>query len=149
MQIPCNGLILISVRQHRCHCMIRLWAIKNTHAWVTQCQFARVGNGCQNHYADVIMGAITSQITSLTSVYSTVYSSLDHRKHQSSAPLAFVRGIHRDRCIPHTKCFHLMKSSCMVSILTDRAKRVSMVRNIWMAIYCISNIINRILLFYT
>ena len=41
------------------------------------------------------MGAIASQITSLTSVYSTVYSDADQRKHQSSASLAFVRGIHQ------------------------------------------------------
>ena len=48
------------------------------------------------NYDDVIMGAIASQITSLTSVYSTVYSDADHRKHQSSASLAFVWGIHRE-----------------------------------------------------
>ena len=47
------------------------------------------------HYGDVIMGAIASQITSLTIVYSIVYSDADQRKHQSSALLAFVRGIHR------------------------------------------------------
>ena len=47
------------------------------------------------HYADVIMGAMESQITSLTSFYSTVYSGTDQRKHQSSASLAFVLGIHR------------------------------------------------------
>ena len=41
------------------------------------------------------MGAITSQITSLTIVYSIVYSDADQRKHQSSASLAFARGIHR------------------------------------------------------
>ena len=41
------------------------------------------------------MGVIASQITSLTSVYSTVYSDSDQRKHHSSASLAFVRGIHR------------------------------------------------------
>ena len=41
------------------------------------------------------MGVIASQITSLTSVYSTVYSDTDQRKQQSSALLAFVRGIHR------------------------------------------------------
>ena len=41
------------------------------------------------------MGAKASQITSLTIVYSTVYSDADQRKHQSSASLAFVRGIHR------------------------------------------------------
>ena len=47
------------------------------------------------HYSDVIMGVMASQITSLTIVYSTVYSGADQRKHQSSASLAFVRGIHR------------------------------------------------------
>ena len=41
------------------------------------------------------MGANASQITSLTIVFSTVYSDADQRKHQSSASLAFVRGIHR------------------------------------------------------
>ena len=46
------------------------------------------------HYNDVIIGAIASQITSLTIVYSTVYSDADERKHQSSASLAFVWGIH-------------------------------------------------------
>ena len=41
------------------------------------------------------MGAMASKITSLTIVYSTVYSGTDQRKHQSSESLAFVRGIHR------------------------------------------------------
>ena len=49
----------------------------------------------RRHYIDVIMSAIASQITSLTIVYSTVYSGTDERKHQSFASLAFVRGIHR------------------------------------------------------
>ena len=71
-------------------------------------------------YADVIMGTIASQITSLTVVYPTVYSDADQRKDQSSASLAFVWGIHRDRWIPRTKgqlrgkCFHLMTSSCII-----------------------------------
>ena len=47
------------------------------------------------HYNDAIMGAVASQITSLTIVYSTVDSDADQRKHQSSASLAFVWGIHR------------------------------------------------------
>ena len=38
------------------------------------------------------MGAMASQITSLTIVYSTVYPGTDQRKHQSSASLAFVMG---------------------------------------------------------
>ena len=36
-------------------------------------------------------------------VYSIVYSDADQRKHQSSASLAFVRGIHRDQWIPRTR----------------------------------------------
>ena len=47
------------------------------------------------HYGDVIMGAVVSQITSVTIVYSIVCSGADLRKHQSSVSLAFVRGIHR------------------------------------------------------
>ena len=50
---------------------------------------------CMFHYDDVIMMAIASQITSLTIVYSAVYSGAHQRKHQSSASLAFVWGIHR------------------------------------------------------
>ena len=46
------------------------------------------------HHNDIIMNAIESQITSVSIVYSTVCSSIDQRKHQSSTSLAFVRGIH-------------------------------------------------------
>ena len=56
-----------------------------------------------NHYNDVIMGTMASQITSLTIVYSTVIQAQIKKKHQSSASLAFLRGIHRDRWIPRTK----------------------------------------------
>ena len=41
------------------------------------------------------MGTMASQITSLTIVYSTVYSGTDQRKHQRSASVAFVRGFHQ------------------------------------------------------
>ena len=47
------------------------------------------------HYSDVIMGTIASQITSVSIVYLTVSMGADQRKHQSSASLAFVWGIHR------------------------------------------------------
>ena len=40
------------------------------------------------------MSAMLSQITSLTSIYSSAYSGAGQRKHQSSASLTFVRGIH-------------------------------------------------------
>ena len=74
------------------------------------------------HYDDVIMTTMASQITSLAAVYSSVYSDANQRKHQSSASLAFVWGIHRDRWIPRTKdqlrgkCFHLMTSSWCTSL---------------------------------
>ena len=41
------------------------------------------------------MGAMASQVANLPIVYLTFYSSADQRKHQSSASLAFVRGILR------------------------------------------------------
>ena len=83
----------------------------------------RITSASRNeHYDDVIMTTIASQITSLTVVYSTVYSDADQSKHQSSASLAFVWGIHRDRWIPRTKgqlrgkCFHLMTSPWITHI---------------------------------
>ena len=62
------------------------------------------------------MGTIASQITSLTIVYSIVYSGADQSKHQSSAPLAFLRGwwchhdatLHAFRTLPH-KAIHMME----------------------------------------
>ena len=74
---------------------------------------------CRLHCNDVIMVVMASQITSLTIVYSTIYSGADQRKHQSSASLAFLRVIHRwpvnsSHKWPVTrKCFHLMTSSCV------------------------------------
>ena len=47
------------------------------------------------HYGDVAMSAMASQIIRPTIVCSTVSSSADQRKHQSSASLVFVPGIHR------------------------------------------------------
>ena len=46
-------------------------------------------------YNDLIISAMASHIASLTIVYSSVYSGSNQRKHQSSASLAFVWGIHR------------------------------------------------------
>ena len=56
---------------------------------------ARPSAGIVLNYNDVVLCAMASQITSLAIVYSTVYSGTDQRKYQSSASLAFVRGIHR------------------------------------------------------
>ena len=61
------------------------------------------------HSSDVIMDAMASHITSLTSVYSTVYIGADQRKHQSSASLALCGEFIGDRW--RGKCLHLMTSS--------------------------------------
>ena len=49
----------------------------------------------ENPYSDVIMRKVASQITGVSIVYLTICSGADQRKHQSSASLAFVRGIHQ------------------------------------------------------
>ena len=80
------------------------------------------------HYNDIIMSAMASQITSHTTICSTVYSGADQRKHQSSASLAFLRGIHRwpmnsphkgavTRKIVSIGWRHHVKFSCMDSFL--------------------------------
>ena len=48
-----------------------------------------------SHNGDVIISVMASQITGVSSVCSTVCSNADQRKHQSSASLAFLKGIHR------------------------------------------------------
>ena len=75
----------------------KLWQLQR----LPFCHWVRCRDTFSQYYYDVIMGAITSQITSLTIVYSTVYSGADQRKHQSSASLAFVWVIHRWPVSPH------------------------------------------------
>ena len=105
-----NGYV-ISTQTLTRHVITYQWGA-NAHALWRDCNSAIV------HYNDVIMGVMASQIISLTIVYSTVYSGSDQRKHQSSASLAFVRGIHRWPVNPPhkgpvtRKSFHLMTSSC-------------------------------------
>ena len=43
------------------------------------------------HYSDIIMSVTVSQITSLSIVYSAIYSGADLRKQWGSASLAFVK----------------------------------------------------------
>ena len=51
-----------------------------------------------SHYHDVIMGAMASQITSVTIVYSTVYSGADQRKHHAPRHLLLCGEFTGDRC---------------------------------------------------
>ena len=59
--------------------------------WIV-CRIEATTRNCYNY---VIMSAMASQITGVSMVCSNVYSGGDQRKQQSSASLAFVRGIHR------------------------------------------------------
>ena len=47
-------------------------------------------NSCKIHYSYVTMGAMASQVTSVSILYSTFCSDADQRKHQSSTSLAVV-----------------------------------------------------------
>ena len=84
----------------------------------------------------VIMGAIASEIISLTTVYSTVYSGVDQRKHQSSASLALgpfpaqmasnadnVSIWWRHHSFPEKKCIRL-REICIIqcSVFCDLAR---------------------------
>ena len=92
--------------------------VKRYHKSSSHIRVAALRHVSMSRYNDVIMGAMPSQITCLTIVYSTVYSGADQRKPQSSASLASFGGftgdrwIHRTKCQSRGKCFHLMTSSC-------------------------------------
>ena len=75
--------------------IIIIWCVISIADFVVQEILVTLCAKNHEHYIDAIMGAMASQITSLTIVYSTVYSGAVQRKHQSSASLAFVREIHR------------------------------------------------------
>ena len=73
----------------------------------------------QFHYNGVTMSSMASQITSLTIVYSTVYSDADQRNIKASRHWPLWGEFTGDRWIPRTngqlrgKCSHLMTSSCL------------------------------------
>ena len=85
----------------RYHCIVCLLSVTfsvhvrcyNIHSMIQFMVFCFITSNY--NYNDVIMGTMASPIASLTIVNSTIYSGANQRKHQSSASLAFVRGIHR------------------------------------------------------
>ena len=95
----CTFLNLYGHLHRFCH-WLSIWYCHSCHVIVPWCVYLFGPKWSINyyyywHYSEVIMGPMASPITSLTLVYSTVYSGTDQRKHQSSMSLAFVRGIHR------------------------------------------------------
>ena len=89
-----NSEVLRSMNPHKFFGMKSLFCFESGWA-VHPKKYVHVFRCNCSHYIDVMMGAMASQITSLTIVYWTVYSGADQWKHQSYASLAFVRGIHR------------------------------------------------------
>ena len=86
------------------------------------------------HYDDVIMGTIASQITSLTIVYSTVYSGADQSKHKSSASLAFVWGIHRGPVNSPHKWPVTRKKCPFADVIMLHTSRESSPTTIWISL---------------
>ena len=76
-------------------CRIFMFSQKNKSAQWRFIYFCRIKYQRQFRYGDVIISTMASQITRVSIIYSNVCSNADQRKHQSSASLAFVRGIHR------------------------------------------------------
>ena len=77
-----------------------VWKMPSKQQWVSY-SFASNNVEIRSHekvetplYCDVIMSANSSEITGGSIVCSTVCSGADQSKHQSSASLTFVRGIH-------------------------------------------------------
>ena len=95
----CNYIPLFEVNAITYSCHNPQFGVPKVITWVSKrvTRKTRCRRKCnrRQHKNDVIMGSIASQIISLTIVYSIVYSDADQRKHQSSASLAFVRGIHQ------------------------------------------------------
>ena len=63
------------------HYLYQYWFITKGVVWYSpKSNFTRIAHDIYHqHYGDIIMGAIASQITSLTIVYSTVYSDADKK----------------------------------------------------------------------
>ena len=85
-------------------CRIKFQVVKSLNVFETYWKLPSFPPITNEHYCDVIMGAVASQKASLTIVYSTVYPDAVPRKHQTSASLAFVRGIHRGPVNSQHKC---------------------------------------------
>ena len=101
--LPSNGRIVLPLiftfTDNNGAVYAKKWVVTNRRAF-TLCQVdisMKSRHICDDNepYNDVIICAIASQITSLTIVYSAIYSEVDQRKHQSSGSLAFVWWIHR------------------------------------------------------
>ena len=93
------------------------------------------------YYNDVLMTAMASQITSLAIVYSTVYSGADQWKHQSSASLVFVRGIHRWPVNSHHKGPVTRKMFPFDDVIINKYKEYIWIKlcRVWILIHALTS----------
>ena len=93
-----NYLSMLGLKVHPVSKRDHLWKTKTGFSCIVDTMLIDALSACfarDTHYSHVTMSAMASQITSVTTAYFTVCSDADQRKHQSSASLAFVTGIHR------------------------------------------------------
>ena len=88
--VPCNSSLAIIW----CSCAISR-SVSISSAWISW--------AIDYHYGDVIMGTMAPQITSLTIVYSTVYSVQIKENIKSPRHWPLCGAFTGDRWIPHTK----------------------------------------------
>ena len=101
--LPIIHHILLILKNKKIHGVFYIWWTSSGY-WVIKAHMS-VSAGYEAivalreytwHDNDVIMSAMASLITGVLIVYSTVFFKAQmNEKHQSSASLAFVRGIHR------------------------------------------------------
>ena len=92
MKTPTNDMVLKPTVVIVCHIIS---SSSTNYIYSSMHLHTSVFENSSDHYSDVIMGAMASQISSISIVCSTVCSAVDQRTHKGSASLAFVRGIHR------------------------------------------------------
>ena len=105
-----------------------------------------LSTGDCSFYSDVMMGAMASQITGVSMVYSNVCSGADQRKHQSYTSLAFVRGIHRwpvnsPHKGPVTRKMFPLDDVLIFDHFTSRRPYVTMICTFW-CIHAPWNVLN-------
>ena len=141
-------LCTVSCRQLWCNRFFK-WALKFIH--MIFCNKTRVMLFSQVAIPWRHNDAMASQITSLTIIYLTAYSDADQIKHQRSASLAFVKGIHRWPVnSPHKwpvtrKMFPLMTSSLAWCVWCHRALRLQLNESPQTSCWSRSSVHNRML----
>ena len=95
-----------------------LYSVEMINRWLFRWNIFEIPRKISIHYSDVLMTAITSHITGVSTVCSTVCPGADQRKHQSFTPPASVGEVHQspvdcpNKWPVTRKCFHLKTSWC-------------------------------------